>query len=189
MTQQAEGLVAGIRGVEWDAVELPSQFMENWCYNRATLNTFGRHYETNEPLPEDLYKKLVAARTFRHARILLCLCLLSVRKKQGRKERKQERQKQRKKKRKTDRKTRKRSSFLPLLSHSCMLPPSTTTPSFCLLLSVSSWSFLFLFSFVAIACMLPCMCMCTAELDASRLLACQPHSSCRGRTAKSSNTP
>ena len=67
MTQQAEGLVAGIRGVEWDAVELPSQFMENWCYNRATLNTFGRHYETNEPLPEDLYKKLVAARTFRQA--------------------------------------------------------------------------------------------------------------------------
>lgn len=67
MTQQAEGLVAGIRGVEWDAVELPSQFMENWCYNRATLNTFGRHYETGEPLPEDLYKRLVAARTFRQA--------------------------------------------------------------------------------------------------------------------------
>ena len=67
MTQQAEGLVAGIRGVEWDAVELPSQFMENWCYNRATLNTFARHYETDEPLPEDLYKKLVAARTFRQA--------------------------------------------------------------------------------------------------------------------------
>ena len=67
MTKQAEGLVAGIRGVEWDAVELPSQFMENWCYNRATLNTFARHYETNEPLPEELYKKLVAARTFRSA--------------------------------------------------------------------------------------------------------------------------
>ena len=65
MTKQAEGLVAGIRGVEWDAVELPSQFMENWCYNRATLNTFARHYETDEPLPEDLFQKLVAARTFR----------------------------------------------------------------------------------------------------------------------------
>ena len=73
MTQQAEGLVAGIRGVEWDAVELPSQFMENWCYNRATLNSFGRHYETGEPLPEDLYKKLVAARTFRQDTNLLCL--------------------------------------------------------------------------------------------------------------------
>lgn len=77
MTQQAEGLVAGIRGVEWDAVELPSQFMENWCYNRATLNTFGRHYETGEALPEDLYKKLVAARTFRQATtsFTLSLCL------------------------------------------------------------------------------------------------------------------
>lgn len=34
LTKQDEGLVAGIRGVEWDAVELPSQFMENWCYHR-----------------------------------------------------------------------------------------------------------------------------------------------------------
>lgn len=74
MTEQAEGLVAGIRGVEWDAVELPSQFMENWCYNRATLNTFARHYETNDPLPEELYKKLVAARTFRSAKSLLLVC-------------------------------------------------------------------------------------------------------------------
>lgn len=34
LTKQDEGLVAGIRGIEWDAVELPSQFMENWCYHR-----------------------------------------------------------------------------------------------------------------------------------------------------------
>jgi oligopeptidase A len=55
---------AGINNVEWDAVELPSQFMENWCYHQETLLTLARHYQTGEPLPEDLYQKIVAARTF-----------------------------------------------------------------------------------------------------------------------------
>jgi oligopeptidase A len=55
---------AGINNIEWDAVELPSQFMENWCYHQETLLTLARHYETGEPLPEDLYQKIVAARTF-----------------------------------------------------------------------------------------------------------------------------
>jgi oligopeptidase A len=55
---------AGISNVEWDAVELPSQFMENWCYHRDTLLTLARHVDTGEPLPEDLYQKIVAARTF-----------------------------------------------------------------------------------------------------------------------------
>ncbi|WP_228040993.1 M3 family metallopeptidase [Nodosilinea sp. LEGE 07088] len=55
---------AGISNVEWDAVELPSQFMENWCYHRDTLLTLARHVGTGEPLPEDLYQKIVAARTF-----------------------------------------------------------------------------------------------------------------------------
>lgn len=55
---------AGINNVEWDAVELPSQFMENWCYHRDTLLKLARHYETGEPLPEDLYQKIVAARSF-----------------------------------------------------------------------------------------------------------------------------
>ncbi|MFN4867268.1 MAG: M3 family metallopeptidase [Cyanobium sp.] len=55
---------AGINNVEWDAVELPSQFMENWCYDRATLMGMGRHWQTGEPLPEADYQKLLAARTF-----------------------------------------------------------------------------------------------------------------------------
>jgi oligopeptidase A len=55
---------AGINNVEWDAVELPSQFMENWCYDRATLMGMARHWQTGEPLPEAEYRKLLAARTF-----------------------------------------------------------------------------------------------------------------------------
>jgi oligopeptidase A len=55
---------SGISNVEWDAVELPSQFMENWCYHRPTLLSLGKHYETGEPLPEHYYQKLLAARTF-----------------------------------------------------------------------------------------------------------------------------
>ncbi|XP_052195709.1 probable cytosolic oligopeptidase A [Diospyros lotus] len=65
LTKQDEGLVAGIRGIEWDAVELPSQFMENWCYHRDTLMGIAKHYETGESLPEDIYQKLLAARTYR----------------------------------------------------------------------------------------------------------------------------
>ncbi|XP_078430635.1 putative cytosolic oligopeptidase A [Wolffia australiana] len=65
LTKQDEGLVAGIRGIEWDAVELPSQFMENWCYQRDTLMSIAKHYETGESLPEEVYQKLLAARTFR----------------------------------------------------------------------------------------------------------------------------
>jgi oligopeptidase A len=55
---------SGISNVEWDAVELPSQFMENWCYDRPTLLSLGKHYETGEPLPEHYYQKILAARTF-----------------------------------------------------------------------------------------------------------------------------
>lgn len=65
LTEQKEGLVAGIRGVEWDAVELPSQYMENWAYERKTLFSFAKHYETGEPLPEELYQRMLAAKTYR----------------------------------------------------------------------------------------------------------------------------
>jgi oligopeptidase A len=56
--------VAGINGVPWDAVELPSQFMENWCYEREALDMFARHVDTGAPLPEDLYEKMRAAKNF-----------------------------------------------------------------------------------------------------------------------------
>lgn len=59
--------VAGISGVEWDAVELPSQFMENWCYHKPTLMGMAVHYETDEVLPDDLYEKICQARTYRAA--------------------------------------------------------------------------------------------------------------------------
>merc|ERR1719247_1892312 len=57
---------AGISGVEWDAVELPSQFLENWCYDEATVYGSGlaKHYETGEPLPRELFAKLCEQRTF-----------------------------------------------------------------------------------------------------------------------------
>ena len=63
--------VSGINGVEWDAVELPSQFMENWCYHRPTLLGMAVHYETGETLPEDLYQKICQARTYRAASQML----------------------------------------------------------------------------------------------------------------------
>jgi oligopeptidase A len=56
--------VAGLNGVEWDAVEIASQFMENWCYHKPTLIGMTSHVETGEPLPDDLFAKIVAARTF-----------------------------------------------------------------------------------------------------------------------------
>ena len=65
LTRVDEGLVSGIRGVEWDAVELPSQFMENWCYHEPALCGLSGHVETGEPLPRALFDKIRAARTFR----------------------------------------------------------------------------------------------------------------------------
>ena len=55
---------AGINNVEWDAVELPSQFMENWCFDKNTLLNIAKHWETGEKLSEEDYNKLCENRTF-----------------------------------------------------------------------------------------------------------------------------
>lgn len=59
--------VSGINGVAWDAVELPSQFLENWCWEPEALALISGHYETGEPLPQDLLNNMLAARNFQSA--------------------------------------------------------------------------------------------------------------------------
>ncbi|MCW9025117.1 MAG: oligopeptidase A [Gammaproteobacteria bacterium] len=56
--------VSGINGVAWDAVELPSQFMENWCWEKEALAVIAGHYQTDELLPDELYNKMYAAKNF-----------------------------------------------------------------------------------------------------------------------------
>lgn len=63
--------VSGINGVEWDAVELPSQFMENWCYHKETLLGMAKHFETGETLPIDLFEKIYESRSFRAGMLTL----------------------------------------------------------------------------------------------------------------------
>ena len=71
LTTASVGDVAGISGVEWDAVELPSQFMENWCYDRTTIFGFAKHWETGEPMPEEMFQKLCDQKTF-NAAMMTC---------------------------------------------------------------------------------------------------------------------
>jgi len=64
LTQVDTPSISGISGVEWDAVELPSQFMENWCFEAEALALFAAHHESGEALPGDLLTRLRAARNF-----------------------------------------------------------------------------------------------------------------------------
>ena len=63
--------VAGINGVPWDAVELPSQFMENWCWEEEALQFISGHYQTNEPLPKEKLTQLLKAKNFQAAMFVL----------------------------------------------------------------------------------------------------------------------
>lgn len=71
LTQVDVAAVSGINGVAWDAVELPSQFMENWCWEPSVLKSLSGHYKTGEALPDELIEKLLAAKNFQAAMMIL----------------------------------------------------------------------------------------------------------------------
>ena len=71
LTQVDTPSVSGISGVEWDAVELPSQFMENWCFEPEALALFAAHHESGAAVPQDLLERLRAARNFQSAMQML----------------------------------------------------------------------------------------------------------------------
>jgi oligopeptidase A len=71
LTQIDVAAVSGINGVAWDAVELPSQFLENWCWEPEAIPFISAHYQTGEPLPKDLLDKMLAAKNFQSAMQML----------------------------------------------------------------------------------------------------------------------
>jgi oligopeptidase A len=64
LTQIGTLAVSGISGVPWDAVELPSQFLENWCWESQAVNLITQHYQSGEQLPDELFDKMIAAKNF-----------------------------------------------------------------------------------------------------------------------------
>jgi oligopeptidase A len=71
LTRQSVAAVSGINGVPWDAVELPSQFLENWCWEKEALAFISGHYQSGEPLPAGLLDKMLAARNFQSAMMMV----------------------------------------------------------------------------------------------------------------------
>jgi oligopeptidase A len=67
LTKIEAGGVSGINGVAWDAVELPSQFLENWCWQPEALSFISGHFETGEALPSELLEKMLAAKNYQSA--------------------------------------------------------------------------------------------------------------------------
>ena len=78
LTQVSALGVSGINGVEWDAVELPSQFMENFCWEWEVLEKMTAHAETGKPLPRDLYEKILAAKNFQNGYMTLRQIVMSL---------------------------------------------------------------------------------------------------------------
>jgi oligopeptidase A len=64
LTQMTDSAVSGINGVAWDAVELPSQFLENWCWDKSVIPLISAHYQTGDALPDALLEKMLAAKNF-----------------------------------------------------------------------------------------------------------------------------
>lgn len=71
LTQVEEDAVSGIAGVAWDAVELPSQFLENWCWEKDAIPLMSGHYESGEPLPDAMLEKMLAAKNFQSAMMMV----------------------------------------------------------------------------------------------------------------------
>lgn len=71
LTKIVNAPVSGINGVAWDAVELPSQFMENWCWQKEAIDLISSHYKTGESLPSDMLEKMLAAKNFQSAMVMV----------------------------------------------------------------------------------------------------------------------
>lgn len=71
LTKVTAAGVSGINGVAWDAVELPSQFMENWCWQSEALGFISGHYESEDVLPDDMLAKMLAGKNFQSAMVMV----------------------------------------------------------------------------------------------------------------------